>query len=244
MKKPSGPGFELRAVYLAMVSRFDYQYGLISKKLKETGIYEDTDVIDFSDHGDYTGDYTITEKVQNCFENPISNVPLLIKPSRGRQCRPGISEALAELVDIPETVADMAGINLPYKQFGISLLGEVGGAKEHKDAVFCEGGRLHGEEHCMDKGHGPLSPYWPRLATQCSEGPEHTKAVMIRMGKLKYIRRLYETDELYDLEKDPMELNNIINNMDYEIELIKLKERMLTYFLETGDYVPNRRDLR
>lgn len=235
---------ELRATYLAMVSRFDHQYGLISEKLKETGVYEDTNVIVFSDHGDYTGDYTITEKVQNCFENPICNVPLLIKPSRGYESRPRISEALTELVDLPETIADMAGIKLPYKQFGVSLMEAVKGSESHKDAVFCEGGRLHGEEHCMEKGHGPLSPYWPRLDTQCSEGPEHTKAVMIRMGTLKYIRRLYETDELYDLEKDPMELNNIINDTGYQDVIIKLKERLLTFFLETGDYVPNRRDIR
>ena len=235
---------ELRATYLAMVSRFDHQYGLISEKLKETGVYEDTNVIVFSDHGDYTGDYTITEKVQNCFENPICNVPLLIKPSCGYESRPRISEALAELVDLPETIADMAGIKLPYKQFGVSLMEAVKGSESHKDAVFCEGGRLHGEEHCMEKGHGPFSPYWPRLDTQCSEGPEHTKAVMIRMGTLKYIRRLYETDELYDLEKDPMELNNIINDTGYQDVIIKLKERLLTFFLETGDYVPNRRDIR
>ncbi|MDW2796694.1 DUF4976 domain-containing protein [Clostridium boliviensis] len=114
----------------------------------------------------------------------------------------------------------------------------------HKDAVFCEGGRLHGEEHCMEKGHGPLSPYWPRLDTQCSEGAEHTKAVMIRRGNLKYVRRLYETDELYDLEKDPMELNNVINDGNYKEEILKLKERMLTFFLETGDYVPDRKDIR
>jgi arylsulfatase A-like enzyme len=235
---------ELRATYLAMVSRFDYQYGLISDKLKETGVYDDTNIIVFSDHGDYTGDYTITEKVQNCFENPISNVPLLIKPSSGHECRPRVTQALAELVDIPQTVADMAGISLPYKQFGKSLLDAVSGKEFHKDAVFCEGGRLHGEEHCMEKGHGPLSPYWPRLDTQCSEGPEHTKAAMIRMGQLKYVRRLYETDELYDLEKDPMELNNVINDENYKEDILKLKERMLTFFLETGDYVPDRKDIR
>ena len=89
-----------------------------------------------------------------------------------------------------------------------------------------------------------LCPCTARLDTQCSEGPEHTKAVMIRMGKLKYIRRLYETDELYDLEKDPMELYNIINETEYQGELIKLRERLLTFFLETGDFVPNRRDIR
>ena len=58
---------ELRAVYLGMVERFDHQFGLVKDKLKAHGFYDDTSIFVFSDHGDYTGDYGITEKVQNCF---------------------------------------------------------------------------------------------------------------------------------------------------------------------------------
>ena len=79
---------ELRATYLAMVSRFDHQFGMIVDKLKETDQYDNSNIFVFSDHGDYTGDYTITEKVQNCFEDPISNVPLLIKPSKNIEVKP------------------------------------------------------------------------------------------------------------------------------------------------------------
>ena len=93
-------------------------------------------------------------------------------------------------------------------------------------------------------GHNEQSPYWPRLSTQYSEGPEHGKAIMIRMGNHKYTYRLYELDELYDLDKDPLELNNVINDPAYAESVLKFKERLLKLMIETGDFVPNRRDKR
>lgn len=235
---------ELRATYLAMVSRFDFQFGLIKNKLHETNLYDDTSLIVFSDHGDYTGDYTITEKVQNCFEEPISNVPLLIKPAKGIKVVPRISQAQVELVDLPATIAELANIKLSYTQFGQSILHAVAGDEVHKDAVFCEGGRIHGEKQAMETGHGPDSPYWPRLSTQYSEGPEHTKAVMCKMGKYKYVMRLYELDELYDLEQDPMEIDNLAVKENYQEIIRQMKERVVQFYMETTDFVPMKRDKR
>lgn len=235
---------ELRAVYLGMVERFDYQFGMIKDCLKKFNMYDNTSIFVFSDHGDYTGDYGITEKVQNCFEEPISNVPLLIKPASGFTVKPGKTEVLAELLDIPATVAEMTGIQLGYVQFGKSLLGAVAGDKVHRDAVFCEGGRIHGEIQAMETGHGPESPYWPRLSSQCSEGPEHCKAVMIRDIRYKYVMRLYEQDEFYDLQEDPMELSNQIENFKYKLEIERLRMRLLRFYMETTDTVPMERDPR
>ncbi|MCC0784046.1 sulfatase-like hydrolase/transferase [Clostridioides sp. ES-S-0108-01] len=235
---------ELRATYLAMVSRFDYQFGMVVDKLKKTNQYDDTNIFVFSDHGDFTGDYSITEKAQNSFEDPISKVPLLIKPANNINVKPRISKALVELLDIPVTIAEMAGVSLGYTQFGKSLISSLEGEEIHKDAVFCEGGRIHGEVQAMEGGHGPESPYWPRLSTQCSEGPEHTKACMIRMGNFKLTIRLYEKDELYDLDNDSMELNNIIDNKEYREVYLSMKERLLKYYMETTDFVPNKRDKR
>lgn len=235
---------EMRAVYLAMVSRFDSQFGMIRDKLKQCGMYDDTSIFVFSDHGDYTGDYDIAEKVQNCFDDPVSNVPLIVKPAKQFEVTPRISKALVELTDITATVEQMTGVKTEYVNFGKSLLPVLKEEKEHRDAVFCEGGRIHGEYWAMERGHNQDSEYWPRLSTQCSEGPEHTKATMIRMGNLKYVMRLYEEDELYDLEKDPKELNNIIGNSAYAEDVQKMKNRMLTWYMETGDIVPNRKDPR
>lgn len=235
---------ELRATYLAMVSRFDYQYGLIERKLRETGLYEGTSIFIWSDHGDYTCDYGIAEKVQNCFEDCVSNVPLIVKPATGIPVRPRVSPALSELTDITATVQDMAGVRFPWVSFGESLLPSLAGNDDHRDCVICEGGRIHGEVQAMERGHGPASPYWPRLSTQESEGPEHTKACMIRMRNLKYTMRLYEQDELYDLERDPMELDNRIDDPAYADAIDHMRLRLLRKYMETGDYVPQGKDKR
>lgn len=235
---------ELRAVYLAMVSRFDYQFGMLCEHLKKYGMYEDTSIFAFSDHGDYTGDYDITEKVQNCFENPITNVPLILKPANCFPVQPRISNALVELVDLCATLEEMCDIKTEYVHFGKSLLHLLETEEEHRDAVFCEGGRIHGETWAMELGHDESSTYWPRLSTQASEGSEHTKAIMCRTKDLKYVYRLYEEDELYDLQRDPQELYNVIHEKQYAQKVTQMKLRMLDWMVETGDIVPNRKDVR
>ena len=124
-----------------------------------------------------------------------------------------------------------------------------GETDKHKDAVFSEGGRLHGERHCMEleyePGHkDPTDIYYPRLNLQASEEGEHTKAVMCRTEEYKYVVRLYEQDELYDLEKDPLEEDNVISSPDYSAILQNMKERLLRFFLETCDAVPFESDRR
>ena len=86
--------------------------------------------------------------------------------------------------------------------------------------------------------------YWPRLRLQRVEGPEHSKAVMCRTKDYKYVRRLYESDELYDLRADPGELNNRIDDPTLAGVLAGLKDRLLTFYLETGDVVPHDPDQR
>jgi arylsulfatase A-like enzyme len=234
---------ELKATYLGMCARVDAQYGLILQALQGSGRYDDSAVFFFSDHGDFTGDYGLVEKTQNTFQDCLTRVPLLIKPPRALSARGGISEALVELVDLPATVADLAGIELGYSQFGRSLVGLITGqAHEHRDAVFCEGGRLRHEGHCAEGRSleiaGPDSLYMPRIRLQMKDGPEHGKAVMLRTRTHKYVYRLYETHELYNLTQDPDETVNRIHDSSQQAVLQTLKERMLRFFLETGDVVP------
>ena len=56
--------------------------------------------------------------------------------------------------------------------------------------------------------------------------------------------RLAESDELYDLRSDPRELHNRIDDPALAPVLAKLKDRMLAFFLETGDAVPFDADRR
>lgn len=239
---------ELRATYYGMCARVDYQLGMVLRALKETGQYEDTALFFFADHGDFTGDYGLVEKTQNTFEDCLTRVPLVIKPPKNIPIQPGVRDTLVELVDFTATIYELAGIQPGYTHFGESLLPVIAGADQgHREAVFCEGGRIHGEEQAME----PMPEtglenwlYYPRVHLQHSEGPEHTKAVMCRTKDFKYVRRLYERDELYDLRSDPVELDNRIGDPGLASVENDLKERLMNFFLETGDVVPFRLDKR
>lgn len=238
---------ELRAVYYGMCARVDHQFGMIVQALKEAGIYDDTAIFVFADHGDYTGDYNVVEKAQNSFEDCLTHVPVIIKPPKNCPVQPGIRNALVELVDFSATVYDLTGIEPGYSSFGRSLLPLIAGeTNEHRDAVFCEGGRLQGETQAMEtfaqQKEGAL--YWPRTQLQHSQGTEHTKAVMCRTTNYKYVRRLYEQDELYDLRDDPDELHNRIDDPALASVRQTLLERTLTFYQETADVVPHQPDQR
>ncbi|HEY9078283.1 MAG TPA: sulfatase-like hydrolase/transferase [Anaerolineaceae bacterium] len=239
---------ELRATYYGMCARVDHQFGLLLTALRKHGLYDDTAVFFFADHGDFTGDYGLVEKTQNTFEDCLTRVPFLVKPQAGVGIKPRVSDALVELIDMPATVEVLANLKPTHNHFGKSLLPLIAGeTEEWRDAVFCEGGRLHGETQCMElesKIEPPMDLYAPRLVWQRAEGPEHTKAVMIRTKNYKYVRRLYESDELYDLQMDPQEMHNRINDPMLAGVLAQMKERLLTFFLETGDVVPLDTDLR
>jgi len=240
---------ELRATYYGMCARVDHQFGLLVRALRQAGIYDDTAIFMFADHGDFTGDYGLVEKTQNTFEDCLTRVPLIIKPPKEHAVQPRISEAMVELIDVPATIEALTGITPAHTHFGRSLLPVIAGETDvHRDAVFCEGGRLHDERHCMElestSAQRPDGLYWPRVNLQASPGPEHTKAAMCRNDRFKYVRRLYEQDELYDLTEDPLELDNRIEDPALQRELLSLKERMLTWYQETADVVPHETDRR
>lgn len=244
---------ELRAVYYGMCSRLDYQFGLVMAALREKGIYDESAVFLFADHGDFTGDYGLVEKTQNTFEDCLSRVPFVVKPPKGVPVKPRVSDALVELVDFSATVYDLAGIEPGYDHFGKSLLPVLSGDKdEHRDAVFAEGGRLFGERQAMELestsakgGADAIGLYAPRVSLQTTDdGPYHTKAAMCRTKTHKYVQRLYEQDELYDLGSDPLEERNVENDPAYRDVLSGLKERMLRWYMETCDVVPRQTDKR
>ena len=240
---------ELRATSYGMCSRLDHQLGLLIDALKDEKLYDDSALFFFSDHGDYLGDYGVVDINQNTFEDSLIRVPFIIKPPAGTSVHPGIRNALVELIDFPATVHDLLNISYSHTQFGQTLMPLLSRNNDkHRDAVFCEGGRLHGEGHCMELQNpcheNPQSIWWPRVGLQSSEGPEHTKAVMCRTQDYKFVRRLYEDDELYDLKSDPQECCNLIKNPDFSNIILKMKDRLLTFLLETSDVVPHTADSR
>ena len=236
---------EIRRTYLAMCAKVDSQVGRLISTLRDEGIYDNTAIIVLSDHGDYTTDYGLVEKCQNCFPDCLTNVPFIIKPPKSIAVDKGINDNLAELTDLCATVYDLAGIRPQRQSFSKSLIPTMKDKNTpHRDYVFSEGGRLIGETHCSEKNLfvGEDAIYAPRLLLQMKEDGTHTKAAMIRSGEYKYIMRLYEKDEFYVLSKG--ERVNLIDEEEYQPIIAKMKEELLLWYMKTCDTVPQKYDDR
>ena len=55
------------------------------------------------------------------------------------------------------------------------------------------------------------------------------------MTAIKYVAALYDGDELYDLDEDPYELNNLIDNPTYLKIKRELRQRIIQHIQETND---------
>lgn len=241
---------ELRAVYLGMCMKVDHQFQRLCDALKQAGIYDNTAIFFFSDHGDYAGDYSIPEKSQNTFEDCLTRVPLLIKPPKGQGVDAGITDSFAELVDFYATAMDYAGVEPDHDHFGKSLRPIIEDRTvQLRDYVFCEGGRMPYEQQCDEyhaaAGTGAIprgSMYWPRQNAQLDD-EAHAKGTMIRDRAYKYIHRTNGAHELYDLKADPLEEHNIYSAAYAEL-ILGYRSKLLDWYQATCDVVPRSYDSR
>lgn len=234
----------IRACYLGMCAKVDKLFGKVCQALREAGEYDNSAIFFLSDHGDFTGDYGLSEKAQNSFEDCLVRVPLLIKPPKGAPADPGISESMVELVDFYATVMDYAGIQSDHSHFGRSLRPVINDRSyEIREFSCCEGGRMPDEVHCDEfhangkAGTNPASPYWPRHYAQ-TDNEAHSKGYMLRTHKWKYISRINGKEELYDLGRDPDEKVNVSSCTENTEVLNSLRRDMQLWLMKTADIVP------
>lgn len=241
---------ELRAVYLGMCMKVDALFGKLVDALKELDLYDNCAIFFLSDHGDFTGDFSLAEKAQNTFEDCLSRVPLLIKPPKGVPVTPGIHPGLTELVDFYATAMDFAGVTPNHNHYGISLRASLADhSLRHRSYAFCEGGRNPGEPQCDEyhssgpNGPSPWSPYWPKMMAQLDD-EAHSKGIMMRSERYKYVSRTGGRDELYDMEEDPQETTNRIDDPTLEPVVTRMRLDMLKWLQRTADIVPYETDAR
>ncbi|MGB0372322.1 MAG: sulfatase [Opitutales bacterium] len=110
---------EVRRHYAACVSYADAQVGRLVESLKEKGIYEDTIIIVWGDHGWHLGEHAIWGK-HALFEESLRS-PLIVRT--GDIESPGaMSESVVETIDIYPSLCELAGIEIPEGLNGESLV--------------------------------------------------------------------------------------------------------------------------
>jgi arylsulfatase A-like enzyme len=185
-----GPGardaWSLQAAYYAMIKLIDDQLARILGALESTGQRQRTIVIFTSDHGEMLGDHGLIEKGCRFYEGLV-RVPLVFN-CPGRIAEGVVSDALVELMDKAPTVLDLAGVPAPERMQARSLQPILEGAaapSHHRDFVRCE--------------------YYGALAL-----PGQSLATMYRDRRHKLVTyHDHGLGELYDLEADPFEHDNL-----------------------------------
>ena len=105
--------------YYAAISLMDAQLGKLLDALDRLALWDDTIVVMTSDHGYHMGEHRLWQK-STLFENS-DRVPLVIAAPGFERSRGRRSGAVAELVDLYPTLADLAGVAPPPHLMGSSL---------------------------------------------------------------------------------------------------------------------------
>ncbi len=195
--------------YLACVKSVDDNIGRVLEYLDENGLAENTIVIYTSDQGFYLGDHGWFDK-RFIYEESL-RMPFLVRyPNKigaGQK-----SNDIITNIDFAPTLLEMAGITPPEEIQGRGFFANLQGNTPND---WTKSMYYHYYEF----------PFWHHVQPHYG----------IRNEQYKLAHFYYNIDvwEFYDLEKDPNELNNAINNPAYKeiIEKMKvdLKNQMINY---------------
>ncbi|HEV7312632.1 sulfatase [Sphingopyxis sp.] len=201
---PKDKADELRWGYLAAVSYADDLVGNLMAELKRSGLDDNTIVVLWGDHGWKLGDHAKWSKHSTA--NIDIHIPLIIR-APGETRAGSRTKALVETVDIYPTIAELAGLSAPANLEGLSMVPVLEQpARAWKQAAFAQYGRAGG----LTEGNGALTGYTVRTDRYRYTGWVTAAGKLVRA-------------ELYDLQKDPAESVNRINEAGYKSAATELE---------------------
>ncbi|WP_038530548.1 sulfatase-like hydrolase/transferase [Formosa agariphila] len=194
--------------YYRMISGIDLEIKKIRDKLKEKGVDKNTVIIVMGDNGYFLGERQLAGKWL-MYDNSI-RVPLIVFDPRVNKHQ-DISEMVLN-IDVTQTIADLAGVKAPESWQGKSLLPLV---KQETSTISRDTILI---EHLWDFENIPPS-----------EG--------VRTEEWKYFRYVNDKtiEELYNIKKDPKEINNLIGKKKYQNVAKALREKLDELIAKNSD---------
>ena len=185
--------------YLRCVRSVDDGIVQILDYLDESGLAENTIVIYSSDQGWYLGDHGWFDK-RWMYEESLKT-PLLVRWPGGVEAG-SVNEDIVSNLDFAETFLDLAGVEVPENMQGRSLVPVLKGntPDDWRESFYYHYYEFPGA-HSVARHYGVTNGRHKLIHFY---GPSHVKG------------ETYDDWELYDLEKDPNELNSIYGDPAYE----------------------------
>jgi arylsulfatase A-like enzyme len=197
------------------ITMIDDAIGKALKRLDELGLKENTIIIFTSDHGDYMGDHQLLLKGAIHYQGLV-RIPFIWADPRAGQRRGFQTDALSGTLDIATTILDAAGIEPFWGMQGKSLINLANGHDRYKSILIEEDQRRS------------LMGF-----------PPHYRVRSLLTDR--YRLSLYsgvEWGELYDLENDPNEFENLWNDIKYAEIKTELMESLARKQMDLSDASP------
>jgi arylsulfatase A-like enzyme len=197
--------------YYRLITGVDDVVGRIRDALVRLKLDGNTIVIFTSDNGYFLGDRGLTDK-WTMHEQSIRTPMIVFDPRTAAAARIPRVERMTLNIDLAPTMLDLAGAPVPATMQGHSLRPLLSGEKiQWRQDWFYE----HLLEH-----------------------PGIPKCEGVRTARYKYVRWI-QTDpryeELYDLERDPLEEVNRVKDREYRVILERLRDRWREYRAQLPD---------
>lgn len=185
--------------YLETLLGIDNSIGRVLDYLKENGLDKETLVIYMGDNGFALGEHGLIDKRQAYEESMrvpmLARCPALIKPETK-------VKQMVLNIDVAPTILAMAGVKEPSQMQGKSFLPLLKGEQPNwRDRIFYE-------------------YYWENAY------PQTPTQYAVRTDQYKFIRTqgVWDINQLYDIKKDPYEVNNLIRSPQHQ----KIAEQLNT----------------
>lgn len=207
--------------YLGACEAVDKNLGRLIERLKKEGLYENTIIIYSSDHGCHFKTRNMDGRGYDMYKrtghDSVLHVPLVIS---GGPFSGGINETkIVSTSSIPKTILAMAGVDVGDNMIGENLLNVVKNVDpERPNEAFAQ----ISESRCG----------------RCIRTEDYLYAVYAPNNKGGDVAGsdVYADDYMYDLKKDPIQLNNIVEDPEYSEIKEMLRKRLLAW-IEYAEHV-------
>ena len=244
---PNTPEFrKIMAHQYDLISVFDQGVGKILDELKADGLYDNTIVFIFSDHG------SGLPRHKRWLNNTGLRIPFVLHvPEKYRELVANLPAKEVDLnvsfVDFAPTVLKLAGAAIPPIMEGKPFLGKDTkpnpysyGYRDRADDVYDMSRSVFDGRYFYVRHYMPHLPYIQKADIFSDRKWAYRELLRVKdEGKLSAeSMKMFlpkGNEELYDLQTDPHELTNLIDQKEQQANMARLHEKLKQHLLNTHD---------
>ncbi len=226
---------------LTNIERMDSEVGELLAMLKKDGAYDNTIIFFYSDHGG------VLPWMKREILERGTHIPFVVR-FPGNKDAGSVNDDLINSVDFAPTVLSLAGVTVPDYMQGQAFLGSqksdtprkyVFAARDRMDTEYDRVRMVRDKHFRYLYNYYPERPYYQNIEYRLGI-PMMKELLKLRdEGKLDTIQSKWfstkPVEELYDVDADPWETKNLVNDPKYRAKLNELREAFRKWNERVGD---------